>query len=179
MQLLQFEDIEEDSFVEYRDWIEVNTMAHEQGGQPATEGKKRLARNRIILAGALLILAFLGGFLPSYAKGKRLENELREAKQENRLAELRDLACLAYLQASQQDYGMAAGTSTRLFDRTREVADQTPDSAGRNSLMGLLILRDPVTAKLATGDSEVLNELRALAVKTRQATAVSSGARER
>jgi hypothetical protein len=156
----------------------VNTMAHEQGEQPATPVKKRMAGKGIIFVGVLLVLAFLVGFLPSYAKGKRLENELREARQENRLAELRDLACLVHLQASQKDYGMAAGTSTRLFDRTREVANQAPDSAGRESLEDLLILRDPITAKLATGDPEVLNELQTLVVRTRRATAVSSGARQ-
>jgi len=153
-------------------------MTPEQTGQPVTPAQKRPVKNRIIVAGALVIAAFLAGFLPSYAKGKRLENELLAARQANSLAQLRDLACLAYLQASQKDYGLAAGTSTRLFDRTREAASQTLDSADRKSLEGLMSLRDPITAKLATGDSEVLSELQALLVKTRQATAIPSGARQ-
>jgi hypothetical protein len=132
--------------------------------------------NRIIVVGVLLIVAFLAGYLPSYSKGKRLENELREARQENSLAQLRDLACLAYLQASQKDYGLAAGTSTRLFDRTREAANRAPDASARKSLEDLLSLRDPITAKLATGDPGVLSDLQALFVKTRQATAIPSGA---
>ena len=94
------------------------------------------------------------------------------------MAQLRDLACLTYLQASQKDFGLAAGTSTRLFDHAREVAKQTIDSADRKSVEDLLGLRDPITAKLATGDSEVLNELQVLLVKTRAATVVSSGARQ-
>ena len=146
-------------------------MMHEQAGEPAAPVKKRLATSRIISAGVLLsLVAFLTGFLPGYAKGQRQEKELREARQENALAQLRDLACQAYLQASQKDYGLAAGTSTRLFDRTREVAAQTPDSANRTALEDLLGLRDNITAKLATGDSEVLGDLQALLVKTRQAT---------
>jgi hypothetical protein len=154
-------------------------MMQEQAGEPAAPVKKRLATSRIISAGVLLsLLAFLTGFLPGYAKGQRQEKELREARQENRLAQLRDLACLAYLQASQKDYGLAASTSTRLFDRTREVVSQTPDPADRKSLEDLLRLRDPITAKLATGDSGVLGDLQALLVKTRQATTVSSGARQ-
>jgi hypothetical protein len=154
-------------------------MMHGQAGEPATPVKKRLATNRIIFAGILMILlAFLTGFLPGYAKGQRQEKELREARQENSLAQLRDLACLAYLQATQKDYGLAASTSTRLFDRTREVANQTPDSAGRKSLEDLLSLRDPITSKLATGDSGVVNDLHALLVRTRDATTVSSGARQ-
>jgi hypothetical protein len=146
-------------------------MMHEQAGEPAAPVKKRLATSRIISAGVLLsLLAFLTGFLPGYAKGQRQEKELREARQENTLAQLRDLACQAYLQASQKDYGLAAGTSTRLFDRTREVATQTPDSAKRTALEDLLGLRDTITAKLATGDPGVLSDLQALLVKTRQAT---------
>ena len=154
-------------------------MMHEQAPQSADSVKKRPAKNRIIFAGVLMILlAFLTGFLPGYAKGQRQEKELREARQENRLAQLRDLASLAYLQAIQKDYGLAAGTSTRLFDSTREVANQTLDFADRKSLEDLLSLRDPITTKLAMGDSGVVNDLQALLVKTRQATAVSSGARQ-
>ena len=132
-------------------------------------------KNRIIVVVILLVVAFSAGFLPSYSKGKRLENELREARRENSLAQLRDSACLAYLQASQKDYGLAAGTSTRLFARTREVANQTPDPSGRKPLEDLLSVRDQITAKLANGDPGVLNDLQALLVKTRQATAISSG----
>ena len=48
---------------------EVNAMMHGQAGEPATPVKKRLATNRIIFAGVLLILlAFLTSFLPGYAK---------------------------------------------------------------------------------------------------------------
>ncbi len=129
---------------------------------------------RVILSGLLLLLAFLIGFLPGYAKGQRQERELREAKQENRLAQLRDLACMAYLHASQKDYGLAAGASTRLFDSIRAVASQTPDPSGRKSLEELSGLRDSVTAKLATGDPGVLSDLQALLVKTREATTVTS-----
>lgn len=154
-------------------------MKDERAEAPAAPAKRHFATNKVIYAGVLLVLAFLAGFLPGYAKGQRQERELGEARQENRLAELRDLAGLAYLQASQKDYGLAAGTSTRFFDHTREEARRTPDTAGRESLEGLLSLRDPITAKLAIGDSGVVGELQALLLKTREATAVASGARRR
>ncbi len=104
----------------------------------------------------------------------RLEKELGEARQENSLAQLRDLAGLAYLQASQKDYGLAGGTSTRFFDRAREVANQTPDSSGRKPLEDLLNLRDQITGELARGDPGVVNDLQTLLIKTRQATAAST-----
>ena len=132
---------------------------------------------KIMVVAVLLIVAFSSGFLPQYAKGKRLERELGEARQENGRAQLRDLAGLAYLQASQKDYGLAGGTSARFFDRTREVANQTPDSSGRKPLEDLLKLRDQITAELARGDPGVVNDLQTLLVKTRQATAASASAR--
>ncbi len=132
---------------------------------------------KIIVVVVLLIVAFLAGFLPQYAKGKRLERDLGVARQENSLAQLRDLAGLAYLQASQKDYGLAGGTCTRFFDRTREVASETPDASGRKPLEDLLKLRDQITGELARGDPGVLNDLQTLFGKTRQATAASATAR--
>jgi hypothetical protein len=132
---------------------------------------------KVIVVAVLLMVAFWAGFLPQYVKGKRLERELGEARQENSLAHLRDLAGLAYLQASQKDYGLAGGTTRRFFDRTREVANQTPDSMGRKPLENLLDLRDQITGQLARGDPGVLNDLQILLVKTREATAASVSAR--
>ena len=133
---------------------------------------------KIIVVVVLLVVAFAAGFLPQYAKGKRLEKELGVARQESNLAELRDLAGLVYLQAGQKDYGLAGGTSARFFNRTREVANQTPDSSGRKPLEDLLNLRDQITGELARGDPGVLNDLQNLFVKTRQATAASASARQ-
>jgi hypothetical protein len=135
------------------------------------------AAKRVIVVAALLVAAFLAGFLLAHVKGMRLADELSEARQENRLAELRDLAGLIYLQASQMDYGLAAGTSARFFERTREAANQTPDPSGKKALEDLLSVRDEITLELAKGEPGVLNNLQTLFVRTRQATAVSSPAR--
>jgi type II secretory pathway pseudopilin PulG len=130
--------------------------------------------NKVIVVVVLLLVAFSAGFIPQYAKGKRLERELGAARHENSLAQLRDLAGLAYLQASQKDYGLASATSTSFFDRAREVANQTPDASGRKPLEDLLSLRDQITGELAKGDPGVVSDLQTLLVKTRQATAASA-----
>jgi hypothetical protein len=133
-------------------------------------------KNNVILIAVLLVVVFLGGFLPSYVKAHRLENEMREARREQSLAQLRDLASLAYFQANQKDYGLAAGTATRFFDHTQQAVNQAPDASARKPLADLLSLRDPITAGLAKGDPGVLGDLQALFLKTRQATVVPSGA---
>src|ERR1035437_10323984 len=151
-------------------------MAVEQSGQTAHATSKWRVKNTIIVAGVLAIAAFLAGFLPSYAKVRRLENDLRQAQQENRLAQLRDLAGVAYLEASQKNYGLAAGASARFFERTRGVAAQKPPSRRRTALQDLLSGQDKITAMLAKGDPGALDNLQTLFVKTRQATGIASGA---
>jgi hypothetical protein len=153
-------------------------MTQEQTGHQETQGNKenRPATNKIIVAVVLLAGVFLAGFLPQYAKVKRLDNELRGARQENSMAQLRDLAGLAFFQVSQKNYGLAADTSARFFNRTREAIDQTPDSSGRKPLENLLTFRDKITAELARGDPGVLDDVQALFVKTHQATASPAAA---
>ena len=126
-------------------------------------------KNQIIVVIILLIIIFLAGFVPQYIKVNRLENDLSVARQENALAQLRDLAGLAFVQASQKNYGLAAGTSNQFFSRTREVANQAPDINGRKALEDLLASQDKITAELAKGDPEVLGDLQVLFERTRQA----------
>jgi len=127
-------------------------------------------RNTIVVVGALLLVVFLVSFLAEYVKATRLSSELREARQENNMGQLRDLAAQAYFQSIQKNYGLAAGTSTRFFNRVRDVAAQMPDSSRRKAIEDLASSRDKITAGLAKGDPGVLNDLQALFVKTRQAT---------
>jgi hypothetical protein len=129
-----------------------------------------VVRTWIIAGVALLLVVFLVSFLPPYVKATRLSNDLREARQENSMGQLRDLAAQAYFQAIQKNYGLAAGTSSRFFNRVPEVAGQMTDPGRRKSIEDLVSFRDKITAGLAKGDPSVLNDLQALFVKTRQAT---------
>jgi hypothetical protein len=129
---------------------------------------------RFIVVIILLVAAFLAGFVPQYLKVKSLENDLSTARQENALAQLRDLAGLAFIQASQKNYGLAAGTSEQFFIHTREMANRTQDVNGRKALEDLLASQDKIAAELAKGDPEALGDLQVLFEKTRQ-TAVPAG----
>ena len=131
-------------------------------------------KNKTLVAAIALITVFLVGFVPQYVKVNRLENELRQSRQEATGAELRDLIGFAYVQASQKNYGLAAETSSRFFNRVREVANQTQDANRRKGLEDLLALRGSVTAALAKGDAAVMGDLQQLFVKTRQVTRSSS-----
>jgi hypothetical protein len=150
-----------------------NPMKNEEREQTIFS-RTKFSTGRLMVSGIVLILVFLAGWVPGYMKGQRQDKELREARHENHRAELRDLASLAYLQATQRDFGLAAATSTRLFDRIGEVARETTEPGAKRAIEGLLSLRDPVTAKLATGEADVLTELQNLVVRTREATQAST-----
>jgi len=126
-------------------------------------------KNWIIVVIILLIVAFLAGFAPQYIKVNCLENELSTAKQDSDLAELRDLAGLAFVQTSQKNYGLAAATSNQFFASARDIANRLPDANGRKVLQDLLASQNKITAELAKGDPESLDDLQVLFDKTRQA----------
>ena len=127
-------------------------------------------KNRVIIAAAILAGVFLVGFIPQYVKANRLDTELRQARQANVGAELRDLIGLAYVQANQKNYGLAAATTARFFNRVRDVANQTADPSARKDLENLFVARDKITAALAKGDAGVTGDLQELFMKTRRAT---------
>ena len=127
-------------------------------------------KNRTIIVIALLIIVFLAGFIPQYIKVNHLTNDLSAAKQEIAQAQLRDLAGLTFIQASQKNYGLAAGTSQQFFNRVREMANRTSDAIGRKPFEDLLASQDKITAELAKGDPEALGDLQVLFDKTRQAS---------
>ena len=115
---------------------------------------------------------------PGYIRERQYEKELRGARQENSIYEMRDLASLAWLQAMQKDYGLAAATSTRFFNRTRELANQTSGEHDKKALQNILSLRDSTSAKLARGDSGVVTDLQALVVKTREIAVTPSDSQQ-
>ena len=131
-------------------------------------------RKNAIIVTVVSFVVFLVGYVPQYAKVNRLDGELRQARLGNNSAELRDLVGLAYVQANQKNYGIAAGITARFFNRVREVANKTPDANSKKTYEDLLVTRDKVTAALAKGDAGVMTDLQDLFMKTRRATGASA-----
>jgi hypothetical protein len=130
-------------------------------------------KNKVIISAVVVVVAFLGGFVPQYAKARRLETELRQARDVNMSADLRDLVGLAYVQANQKNYGIAATTISGFFNRVREAANQMSDASAKKAYEDLLVSRDKITAELAKGEVGVMGDLHDLFVKTRKATGAS------
>jgi len=121
-------------------------------------------KNKVIAIAAGVVAVFLIGFVPQWMKANRLDGELQQMRQKVADSELRDLAALAYLQASQKNFGLAAETVGRFFGKVRDGA------AGRKPVEELASPRDKITAELAKGDPAAIGSLQDLVLKTRQAT---------
>jgi hypothetical protein len=145
-------------------------MSSDLTPHPRNPAGPRPAKNTIIIVAVLVVAAFLAGFLPSYIKRRGLESELRQATMDNRMSHVRDLAGLAYLQANQKNYGLAAESTARFFQITREVFNQTQDNARRKALEELLSSGEKIASELSRGDPAVVNDLQSLFVKSREAT---------
>jgi hypothetical protein len=125
-----------------------------------------------------LVVAFLLGFVPQYREAGGLRGELRKALEQvgslqlkARLAELRDLASLTYLESNARNYGVARQHSTKLFTLSAEMAGETSDQGLRILLSEIAQERDHITAGLAEGKGAVQLDLEKLARRLYENTA--------
>jgi hypothetical protein len=123
----------------------------------------------LIAGGALVVAAFLLGFVPQYLKSRDLDNQLGALRQqlnsEREKSQMDQLALLcgyAYLETNLKNYGLASQYSTKFFDRVRAMTIQTPDSARQAFLRVALAQRDLVIGGLAKGDSGTVSAVQDL-----------------
>ena len=135
-------------------------------------------KNRLILWLILLVTGFSVGFIPQYAKVRRLQTDLLNAKQQfascqlsSQLSQLRDSAAMVYFEATRKNYGTAGEYSNRFFNEVQQLANQTTaDPNLKRAMEELLTLRNPITEDLSKGDAAVLPKLQDLLLKTEQNT---------
>jgi hypothetical protein len=127
------------------------------------------ATGRILLIAVVVLVAFVVGFLmgevrlrDARVQAEEAESEIRNLRAERELSELRDLSGLMFLEASRQNYGLAANHSGRFFQRVEEVAQRTEDPQIRRALEQISGRRDAITAGLARGEAGMQQELQSL-----------------
>ena len=99
-------------------------------------------RKTLLIAGGALVLgAFLLGFVPQYLKARDLDNQLGALRQqlnsEREKSQMDELALLcgyAYLETNLKNYGLASQYSTKFFDRVRAMTSEAPNS-GRQAFL--------------------------------------------
>jgi hypothetical protein len=123
----------------------------------------------LILGGALVVAAFLLGFIPQYLKGKALDNQLGAVRQQlnserekSQVDELGLLCGHVYLETSLKNYGLAGQDSSKFFDGVQAMMSQAPESNRQPLFQEMLAQRDAVTGGLAQGDPGTMSAVQDL-----------------
>jgi hypothetical protein len=117
----------------------------------------------LAIGAALVVVAFLVGFIPQSRKASQLQDELAQARTNVTSDELALSIGSVYLQASLKNYGLAGQASSGFFDRARTLSAEAANGSERQKfLQSALSQRDAVTAGLAKGDPAVLDLVRDL-----------------
>jgi hypothetical protein len=132
----------------------------------------------LIAAVALLLAAFLTGFVPQFQKASRLQDELRardqrlqQLQREGEFAKARDLASLLYLELTRKNYGIAAEHAAGFFTQVRSIANGTSDPGLKNALDQMAGQRDEITANIAKADPAVETPVREILQRMHQLAA--------
>ena len=116
----------------------------------------------VFLAGLLI------GFVPQYWKAHGLREDLASCTAKADLAKLQQSASLAYVAATQLNYGVASGYAQAFFASAQTLQGTTTDTSLKDLLSQVLAARDKVTGDLAKGNAEVVGELQPLVLKLEQ-----------
>ncbi len=122
-------------------------------------------KNKLLLWVVLLLIGFLAGFIPQYSKARQASSELSACQTAQQVSQIRDIASMMYLTATQKNYGISAGYAAQFFDQAQKVSSSTQEEGLRNQLRDVLSARDQITADLAKGNEAVIPEMQPVLMK--------------
>jgi len=127
---------------------------------------------RFIIYVALLLLAFLLGFVPMWFKSRACSSSLAEAERQSSLARMENSLASAAIDARRGDYETARQAAsdflTVLRAETNEGVDSALSQAQKDDAQPLLNQRDQIITLLARGDAASADLLSDLYVSYRE-----------
>jgi hypothetical protein len=108
---------------------------------------------------ALFLAGLLVGFVPQYVKVRDLRRQIKVCNAAFQLAEARRTAALAYVSATQLNYGNATTYARQFFEQVRQLAATTSDPSGRSMLTDVLASRNKIMNDLAQANPQVVSEM--------------------
>jgi hypothetical protein len=120
---------------------------------------------KLIIGLVLFIAGLLIGFIPQYRKARHFEWQANFCNSRLQLAELRRLAGLTYVSATQLNYGNAAGYANQFFQQAQQVSAANSDPAIHSMLTDVLSARDQIVADLAKGNAQAVSELQPIVLE--------------
>jgi hypothetical protein len=141
-------------------------------------------KTSLIIIAVLLLVAFLGGFIPTYLDNRELTAQVKdsqarldEVQDRLRVAALQNDLGLILVQVEQNNFGLAKEHSTRLFDELRQAAATVRDGKLREQLTAVLNRRDEITTDLTALSPETAAKLRTLYLAFPQSTPLPNAAK--
>jgi hypothetical protein len=119
----------------------------------------------ILLWLILFVAGLLIGFVPQYVKVRDLRRQVNVCNAAYQLGEARRYATLAYVSATQLNYGTATQYASQFFDRVHQMAATNSDSSGSAMLNDVLSARDKIMSDLSKGNPQVVSELQPIVLE--------------
>jgi hypothetical protein len=142
-----------------------DTVKHEPG-------KSSPLIRRFLITTALLVTAFLLGFIPTWLKAREHASELTELRGELALVRMQNTLASGAIDARRGDYEAARLAASSFFTSLRAEADKGDVSAltetQKGAVQGLFVHRDEIITLLARSDPASVDRLAALYVSFRQ-----------
>jgi len=146
-----------------------------QDVQPKPVKTTRWTR-RVILYAALLLVAFLFGFIPMWWKSRECSGSLSEAEHQLSLARLQNALASAVIDARRGDYEPARQAASNFYTSLRAEIDRGDASAlspaQRERVLPLLTRRDEIITLLARSDPVSAEQLSDLYVSYRKGVGI-------
>ncbi|MEZ5365877.1 MAG: hypothetical protein R2748_26980 [Bryobacterales bacterium] len=126
---------------------------------------------RLVLVGLVcLLVGLLAGWAPAYFKQAEFEKqamateekllgEISEVQQKLAISQIHSKLAILESQVRKGDFSLAQATSTKLYDQIDGALTAIPEGDDKRRLLTIKDTRDDVTAKLAVGDSSVLETI--------------------
>ncbi|HEX5736054.1 MAG TPA: hypothetical protein VF131_24720 [Blastocatellia bacterium] len=125
---------------------------------------------KIAAGAAVVIVAFLLGYVPSCVGERGTEQEKAKLEHKLRLADLRDKVGMASYEVNRNNYANAAQFSGEFFDGLLSLIGDTRDEPFRQKLQQISARRDEITTNLAQADPVVKEKLAQMYAAFFQAT---------
>ena len=113
----------------------------------------------------IFVAGLLIGFVPQYVKARDLKRQVNVCNSAYQLAQAQRYATLAYVSATQLNYGTAAQYANQFFDQVHQIATTNSDSSGRTMLTDVLSARDKIMNDLSKGNPQVVTELQPIVLE--------------
>ena len=142
----------------------------EKAEKGATTTTGRPLAQKIAAGAAVVIAAFLLGYVPSCVGERSAEQQRAQLEYKVRLGDLRDKVGMASYEVNRNNYANAAQFSGEFFDGLLSLLSETRDEAFRQKLSQISARRDEITTNLAQADPVVKEKLAQIYAAFFQAT---------